>query len=156
MVNMNSEFLDVTPDCEIVSSRIMPYPPEVVFKAWTDPDILKIWWGPAGFTNTFHEYDLRPGGHWRFTMHGPEKGNYQNHCVFLKIEEPNLIAWNRLSNPIFRVVATFDRTTDGNTDMNFRMQFAGKEECDKIRKFAIDKNEENFDRLEMVLQAMSL
>jgi hypothetical protein len=84
-------------------------------------------------------------------MHGPDKGNYQNECVFLKIEKPHLIAWDRLSKPIFRVVATFDDTADGNAKLIFRMQFATKEECDKIRAFAGEKNEENFDRLEEIL-----
>lgn len=143
---------NISPDCEIVSSRIFNHPREAVFLAWTDAEKLKKWWGPAGFTNTFHEFDMRPGGKWRFTMHGPDKGNYENECVFLIIEKLNLIAWNRLSKPLFRVVATFDETTDGNTQLIFRMQFATKEECDKIKVFAGDKNEENFDRLEAVLQ----
>src|SRR5687767_1816106 len=103
---MTTEILEVTPECQIVSSRIVNAPIELVFQAWTDPHHLKNWWGPAGFTNTFNEFDLRPGGKWRFIMHGPEKGNYVNECVFIKIEKPVLIAWNRLSNPIFQVVAT--------------------------------------------------
>lgn len=148
---MESEFFNVSPGCEIVSSRVLNTPREVVFRAWTDPDLLSNWWGPAGFTNTFYEFDPRPGGKWRFTMHGPDKGNYQNECVFLKVETPGLIAWDRISKPLFRVVTTFDETADGNTKLIFRMQFASKEECDKIRKFAPDKNEENFDKLEVML-----
>jgi uncharacterized protein YndB with AHSA1/START domain len=148
---MQLDSFATAPECEIVSTRALNATPDSVFKAWTDPDILKKWWGPAGFTNTFHEYDLRPGGTWRFTMHGPDKGNYQNECVFLKIEKPHLIVWDRVSKPIFRVVATFEETADGNTSLTFRMQFATKEECDKIRKFAPDKNEENFDKLEVEL-----
>ncbi len=84
-------------------------------------------------------------------MHGPNKGNYQNECIFLKIEKPLVIAWDRLSKPVFRIVASFDETAEGNTRLLFRMQFAAKEECDKIRAFAPEKNEENFDRLEEVL-----
>lgn len=142
-------------DCEILSSRIFDYPPSQVFRAWTDPDILQKWWGPAGHTNTFHKFELTPGGRWTFTMHGPGgKGNYENDVVFLKIEEPSFIAWNRLSQPLFRVVTTFDEAPGGTTKLTFRMQFATKEECDKIRKFAPDKNEENFDKLEVELQKM--
>jgi uncharacterized protein YndB with AHSA1/START domain len=148
---MQTEFLNVPADCEILSSRVFNTSPEALFRAWTDPALLSQWWGPAGFTNTFYEFDPRPGGRWRFTMHGPEKGNYQNECVFLKIEKPHLIAWDRLSKPIFRVVAAFDETSDGNTKLVFRMQFATKEECDKVKPFAVEKNEENFDRLESVL-----
>ena len=87
-------------------------------------------------------------------MHGPEKGNYENECIFLKVEKPNLIIWDRISKPLFRVVATFDETPEVSTQLTFRMQFATKAECDKIRGFATGKNEENFDKLEDVLRSM--
>ena len=151
---MDHDHFVVSSECEILSSRLFRYPRTLMFRAWTEPELLARWWGPKGFTNTFHQFDLRPGGTWKFTMHGPEKGNYQNECVFFKIEEPTLIAWNRLSQPIFRVVATFE-AEDRNTLLTFRMQFDTKEECDKIRKFVPDKNEENFDKLEAVLRDIS-
>ena len=108
---MNSDFFLTTPDCEIVSSRIVNATSDHVFTAWTDPNHLKNWWGPAGFTNTFNEFDLRPGGKWSFIMHGPEKGNYRNECEFLKIDKPSLIAWKRISKPLFQVVAFPDIRT---------------------------------------------
>jgi len=145
---------NISPDCEIVSSRVFNKPCKSVFRAWTNPTLLAKWWGPAGFTNTFYEFDARPGGKWLFTMHGPEKGNYENECVFLEVDAPHLIAWDRISKPLFRVVTTFDETAEGHTLLTFRMQFASKEECDKIKKFAPDKNEENFDKLEVVLAEM--
>lgn len=46
----------------IVSTRTITEPINKVFRAWTDPEHLKNWWGPNGFTNTIHEFDLRPGG----------------------------------------------------------------------------------------------
>lgn len=151
---MNNELFDVMPECEIRSERVFKASPETVFRAWTEPELLAKWWGPAGFTNTFYEFDPRPGGKWRFTMHGPEKGNYQNEVTFLHVDKPHLIAWDRISQPLFRVVTTFDRTEEGDTHLVFRMQFATARECDKIRGFAPDKNEENFDKLELVLQSM--
>lgn len=153
---MQPEFNNISPDCEIVSSRVFKAPPETVFRAWEEPELLKEWWGPAGFTNTFHEFEHRPGGRWKFTMHGPGGvGNYQNECVFTDIEKPSLISWYRISQPLFRVVATFDATEEGDTMLVFRMQFDTKAECDKIRKFAPDKNEENFDKLEAVLEKIT-
>lgn len=68
---MPSDLFSTPPEREIVSSRIFTSPRELVFKAWSDPDHLKNWWGPAGFTNTFEAFDFRPGGRWRFVMHGP-------------------------------------------------------------------------------------
>lgn len=151
---MEPGFVNIPAECEIMSSRVFEHPRESVFRAWTDPNILRLWWGPAGFTNTFKEFDLRPGGRWAFTMHGPEKGNYENEVVFLKIDEPALIAWDRISKPLFRIVATFEELGTNNTKLIFRMQFDSKQECDKIRKFAPEKNEENFDRLEVELRKM--
>ena len=152
---MTNEILEVAPECQIVSSRVVNAPIELVFQAWTDPKHLKNWWGPAGFTNTFKEFDPRPGGKWRFTMHGPEKGNYVNECVFIKIEKPTLIAWNRLSDPLFQVVATFEELANGHTKIIFKMLFEDTRLCNTIKRFAPEKNEENFDKLENELRLMA-
>ncbi|MFH1497739.1 MAG: SRPBCC domain-containing protein, partial [Verrucomicrobiota bacterium] len=62
---------DIFPDDrQIVTTRTIVQPRALVFRAWTDPKQLAVWWGPDGFTNTFHEFDLRPGGDWKFVMHG--------------------------------------------------------------------------------------
>lgn len=152
---MKTETIQSTPDCEIVSSRIVNAPIEIVYTAWTDPNHLKNWWGPAGFTNTFNEFDLRPVGKWSFIMHGPDKGNYQNECEFIKIEKPTLIAWKRFSKPLFKVVATFEAISPDQTKIVYKMIFDSADECNKVKVFAVDKNEENFDRLENELIKMT-
>ena len=88
-------------------------------------------------------------------MHGPDKGNYPNECEFTRIEKPSLISWKRYSKPLFRVLATFDEVTAGSTKVVFRMIFDTEDECRKVKKFAVDKNEENFDRLESELEKMT-
>lgn len=152
---MTTEIIATTPDCEIVSSRIFNFKRERVFRAWSDPDHLKNWWGPNGFTNTFNEFDFRVGGQWSFVMHGPDKGNYPNACEFIKIEEPSLIAWKRHSKPLFQVVATFEEISKNQTKLIFKMLFENENECRKVKAFAVDKNEENFDRLEKELTKMT-
>lgn len=152
---MASEIIATTADCEIVSSRIVNASIDIVYIAWTDPNHLKNWWGPTGFTNTFHEFDLRPGGKWSFVMHGPDKGNYPNECEFIRIDKPSLIAWKRYSKPIFQVVATFEEVAGGKTKIVFKMLFDSVNECNKVKVFAVDKNEENFDRLENELTTMT-
>ena len=144
-----------TPDCAIVSSRTFAVPREIVYRAWTEPRHLKNWWGPAGFTNTFNEFDLRPGGRWSFIMHGPGKGNYPNECEFIAIDKPSLISWKRFSKPIFRVVVTFEEVPGNKTNIVFTQIFDSAGKCNKVRAFATDKNEENFDRLEMELRKMT-
>ncbi|MES2811034.1 MAG: SRPBCC family protein [Bacteroidota bacterium] len=141
-------------DREIFSSRILNTPIEVVYQAFANPLHLKNWWGPEGFTNTIHEFDLHPGGKWILTMHGPEKGNYENSSIFKIVEPHKLIAWERVSKPLFNMEVSFEKLSDLKTEIAFRMIFDTAEECEKIRKFAEPKNEENFDRLEEELKKM--
>jgi hypothetical protein len=74
-------------------------------------------------------------------------------CI-CKIDKPNLIAWDRLSKPIFQVVVTFEELAAGMTKIIFKMIFNSAEECNKVKSFAPGKNEENFDRLENELSKM--
>lgn len=140
-----------TPDCEIVHTRIVNASKELVFKAWTDPEYLKNWWGPKGFTNTFHRFDLVSGGEWSYTMHGPDGGDYLNEAVFVKIDAPNFLIWNHISNPPFQMVGLFDEMPDNKTKVTFKMVFTTPEECKQKKQFVLDKNEENLDRLETEL-----
>ncbi len=144
----------IQPAREIVSKRTVHFPQALVFTAWTDPDHLQNWWGPAGFTNTFTTFDLRAGGKWNFIMHGPEKGNYINECEFVQVVEPELIWWKRFSQPLFQVVVTLNAAGNDATEIVFRMIFDTVEESDKLRSFAPGKNEENFDKLEEELKLM--
>lgn len=138
-------------DNEIYSSRVVNAPLGVLYQAFANPLQLKKWWGPEGFTNTFHEFDLRPEGKWILTMHGPEKGNYENSSVF-KIVEPNkLIRWTRTSQPLFDMEVGFESISDSKSKISFCMIFNTADECAKIKSFAVPKNEENFDRLEREL-----
>ena len=155
-LQMATEIITTTPDSEIVSSRIVNFSIELVYRAWTEPDHLKKWWGPAGFTNTFNEFDFRVGGKWSFIMHGPDKGNYANECEFIKIESPSLVAWKRISKPLFQVLATFEEISSEKTKIVFKMLFNTTEECNKLKPFVVDKNEENFDKLEKELTIMNL
>ena len=151
---MTTEILNAMSDREIVSTRIFNFNRELVFRAWAEPEHLKSWWGPKGFTNTFKEFDFRVGGKWSFIMHGPEKGNYPNECEFIKIEKPSLIAWKRYSKPLFQVLVTFEEVEKGKTKLVFKQLFETVEECNKLKPFVVDKNEENFDKLEMELSKM--
>jgi len=152
---MATAIINTTPDCEIVSSRVFEVSRDQLFRAWSDPNHLKNWWGPKGFTNTFKEFDFRVGGQWRFIMHGPDKGNYANECEFIKIDVPSLIAWKRHSKPLFQVVATFEDIDFDKAKLVFKMLFDTAEECNKLKPFVVDKNEENFDKLEVELTKMA-
>lgn len=146
--------LTINSDREIFSSRVLNFPVEKVYRAFADQTHLKNWWGPEGFTNTIHEFDLQPGGKWILTMHGPEKGNYENSSVFKIIQPLHLITWTRISQPFFDMEIAFEKLDNSKTRISFRMIFKTAEECEKIKKFAGPKNEENFDRLELEIRSM--
>ena len=131
------------PDCEIFSSRMVNAPPATVYQAFANPSHLQEWWGPEGFTNPIHEFDLQPGGKWRLTMHGPEKGNYENESVFKTVEPNKLIAWTKISKPLVDMEVGFQKHSDTQTEISFRMIIETPEECNKLKGFAATKNEEN-------------
>lgn len=149
------EIVNPPANCEIVSSRNVSAPRQLVFKAWTDPKHLEMWWGPKGFTNTFHDFNLHPGGAWRFTMHGPGGEEYRNESVFIKIIEPSKLVWDHISGPKFQGVATFEELPEDHTRVTFRMIFRSVGECEKVKVYAVDANEQNFDRLEKELTVIT-
>lgn len=137
---------------EIVSARILKYPRQTVFRAWAEPHLLAQWWGPNGFTNTFHSFEFRNGGYWKFTMHSPAGTDYPNENRFITITIPEKIVFEHLE-PIhtFRATASFKEAAD-NTELIFSMLFASVTEFEKVKDFIAAANEENFDRLETVLK----
>ena len=143
----------MTADRRIVTTRVLEAPRERVFRAWTEPDHLSRWWGPKGFTNTFEAFDPRPGGEWRFVMHGPNGANYKNHSVFVEIVRPERIVLQHASPPRFQLTATFVEDA-GRTRVIFEQLFETAAECEKVKKFAVDANEQNLDRLEAELTRM--
>jgi uncharacterized protein YndB with AHSA1/START domain/2'-5' RNA ligase len=146
--------VDAAADREIVNTRIISAPRALVFRAWSEPDHLARWWGPKGFTNTFHAFDMRPGGTWKFTMHAPNGGNFENEIRFVEIVKLERIVLDHVSPPRFQVTATF-ADVGGKTRLEFRQRFATAAERDKIAKFAVEANEQNLDRLEAELARMA-
>ncbi|WP_246628108.1 SRPBCC family protein [Paenibacillus oenotherae] len=140
---------------EIINTRELDAPQELVFQAWTNPELLARWWGPEGFTNTFHEFDLRPGGSWRFIMHGPDGADYPNGIIFNEIVPSERIVLDHLPPHEFRVTATFE-ALEGRTRLTFRQRFKSTEEFESIKAFCAKANEQNIDRLEAVLAGLTV
>jgi uncharacterized protein YndB with AHSA1/START domain len=138
---------------EIVSSRVLDFPATLVFRAFVDPRHLAQWWGPAGFTNTFEEFDPRPGGVWRFVMRGPDGARHRNESIFEELVEPERIVFRHVSAPRFRMTITLAGQA-ARTAVTWQMLFPTAAECARIKQFAIEANEQNFDRLEACLATM--
>jgi uncharacterized protein YndB with AHSA1/START domain len=139
---------------EVITTRVFDARRELVVRAWTDPEQLVRWWGPNGFTNTFHQFDLRPGGTWRFTMHGSNGADYPNETVFEEIAGPERLRWKHISAPQFQVAVLFDELRGGRTKVTYRMLFEAADTCQKLRALIVPSNEELFDRLAAQLDGM--
>ena len=107
-------------DREIVLSRVINAPRELVFSAWTDPHHLPQWFGPAGFRVETKSMDIRVNGEWRFDMIAPDGKRYTNRMQFRRIERPQLIEIDHGADEdndpgVFRTTITFDEQSDGKT-----------------------------------------
>jgi uncharacterized protein YndB with AHSA1/START domain len=140
-------------DREVISTRIFDAPRDLVWQAWSEPQHLRHWWGPKSFRNTFETFEFKPGGLWRFTMHGPDGTNYPQEWAFIEIAPPSRIVLDHVSAPKFRVTATCE-DIDGKTKVTFRQLFEEASVCDSVKPRAIPGNEENFDKLAMQLSVM--
>ena len=117
-----------TADREIAMTRVFDAPRELVFAAWTDPHHVAQWWGPDGFTNTIDEMDVRPGGTWRFVMHGPDGTDYKNESIYDEVVKPERLVYNHISAPRFQMTATFEPAGGADdagekTRLTVRMRF---------------------------------
>ena len=77
----------------IIGSRVFDAPRDLVFAAFTDPKHLAAWSGPR-FSLTTHSFDFRPGGVWRFVMHGPDGRDYQNRVTYDEIVPPERLVYS--------------------------------------------------------------
>ncbi len=138
-------------DREIVLTRTLNAPRELVFDAWTDPKHIAQWWGPNGFTTTNHDMDVRPGGVWRFVMRGPDGVDYKNKIVYIEIAKPERLVYSHGDEdgdePPFHVTVTFAEQ-GGKTHLTIRILFASAAQRDKNAEFgAIELGNQTLARL---------
>lgn len=139
-------------DRELVLTRVFDAPRELVFDAWTDPRHTPQWWGPHGFTNTVHETDMRPGGVWRFTMHGPDGTDYPNRILYTEIAKPERLVYLHDSDQDddprrFHVTVTFE-DEGGKTRLTMRMLLPTAEQREEAVGFgAVELGYQTLDRL---------
>jgi len=136
----------------IVLSRMVEAPRAQVFELWTSAEHLANWWGPNGFTLTTHEADIRPGGVWRFTMHGPDGTDYPNVIQYERVDVPELITFVHGDDvgemPSFLGTITFDEF-QGMTILTMRTVFRSTDELQRqVEKIgAIEGGNQTLDRL---------
>jgi uncharacterized protein YndB with AHSA1/START domain len=128
----------------IVGVREFDAPREFVFEAWTNPTHLAQWWGPDGFTTTTSAFDMRPGGVWRFVMHGPDGRDYENRITFDEVVRPERLVYHHGGGddvePVqFRTTVTFE-DLGGRTRLTMRGVFPSAAERERvITEYGADK-----------------
>ena len=127
-----------TADREIVVSRIIDAPRELVCEVFTEVRHLSQWWGPNGFTTTTKSFEFRVGGEWIFVMHGPDGTDYSEWITWTEITEPARIALIHGEVPgdpnAFESVLTFELHGDA-TRIEMRTVFPTQE----MRDEAVEK-----------------
>ena len=131
---------------EVTATRILDAPRALVWRAFTDPDHLKHWWGPNGFTCTFHEFDLRPSGAWHFIMHGPDGKDYENEWVFVVVDWMERIVIDHTNFPRHRLTMRFEDVDAGRTKLTFQQVFELLDDYEKIKPVALPGLAQNLDR----------
>ena len=147
-----------TADREIVFTRVFDAPRALVFEAWTDPKHVVQWWGPNGFTTTIDAMDVRPGGVWRFVMHGPDGADYDNKNTFIEVVKPERLAFHHgdEGDPgYFRMTVTFAEE-QGKTKLTMRLLFASAAEREAVvtKYKAIEGGNQTLERLAGYLPRM--
>lgn len=116
-------------DRELMVSRLIEGPRDVVFEAFTEVQHLSRWWGPKGFTTTTRTFEFSEGGVWEFTMHGPDGSDYPNWIQWMEIRPPEVIVLRHGEGPDdpeqFSSTFFFEERTDG-TRVILRSEFKTK------------------------------
>ena len=121
-------------DRQIVTMQLVDAAPADVFEVFTTPEHLARWWGPDGFTTTTESMDLRPGGEWRFTMHGPDGTDFPNVIVYDEVRPGELLTYEHrgeaeFDDAVFRASVFFDGFM-GSTVVTMKAVFATAAERD--------------------------
>jgi uncharacterized protein YndB with AHSA1/START domain len=150
-------------DREVIFTRIFDAPRELVWTAWSDPKHIARWWGPNGFTTTTYSMDFKPGGVWRFVMHGPDGTDYENKIVYLEIVKPERLVFKHSGGEDDTESASHQTTVtfaaEGNkTKLTMRMLFASAEELKRVVETygAIEGGKQTLGRLAEYVEKTSL
>jgi uncharacterized protein YndB with AHSA1/START domain len=120
---------EATSDRELVLTRLIDAPPAKVFRAWTDPELLKQWFAPLPYTTPVAELDVRPGGANFIVMRGPDGKDLPNRGVYLEVVENERLvvtdaytkAWEPSEKPFMTLILTFENVA-GKTRYTARVR----------------------------------
>ena len=140
----------MTEDRTLRTSRTLPYSPKEIYGAFASPDLLALWWGPEGFSNTFEVFEFTVGGRWKFVMHGPDGNNYSNESIFAALVPDARIVIRHDCPPHFTLSVELTPVSDG-THLTWEQVFDNAQTAQAVKRRVGSANEQNIDRLTHVL-----
>jgi uncharacterized protein YndB with AHSA1/START domain len=116
-------------DRDLILERIIDAPPEKLFRAWTEPDLLKQWFTPPPFTVPHAEMDVRAGGSSLIVMRGPDGAEFPNPGIYLEVVKNEKLvftdaftsAWKPSAKPFMVGIITFEDLGGGQTKYTARV-----------------------------------
>ena len=142
------EAIDIRSDAR---RKVFAASPTEVFAALSDPARVARWWGPAGFTNTIHQFEFEAGGAWHLTMHGPDGTDHPNECRFMRILADQLIEIEHLGGHHFVLTLELLPVPQG-TELRWRQTFDTQSHFEPLAEFVAAANEQNLERLAAEVQ----
>jgi uncharacterized protein YndB with AHSA1/START domain len=157
------EFMESpTADRDMVITRVLDAPRELVWEAMTNPKHVVNWWGPRGFTAKIEKMDFHVGGVWKQTLQGPDGTNYHNEYVFKEIVKPERIVLSHGGKRedgegvSFVATWTFETVAPDKTKVTIHNVFPSAAERNRVvREFnAIEGGKQTLERLGEYLAKM--
>ena len=146
-------------DDQILIVREFDAPRELVFRAWTEPDLVRRWWHAGRGEMTVCEIDLRPGGSWRYVMVTPDGTEVAFHGEYREVVPGERIVQTEIYDP-FPDAAAVDRLAfedlDGRTRVTMLVQHSLKEHRDAHVESGMEEGlQDALDLLEGVAQSLA-
>lgn len=142
---------------EIRMSRDFNAPRELIFRAYTDPDLIPRWWGPARLTTVVEKMEPRAGGSWRFIQHDPEGNTFAFRGVYHEVSPERIIStfeFEGMPGHVLLSTLTLEEH-DGKTRVTDSSVFQSVEDRDGMLQTDMEEGaREGWDRFEEVLQTL--
>lgn len=141
-------------DNQLVYTRLLNAPIELVWEVWTNPDHIKNWWGPDGFTISTRSMQVSPGNQWDFVMHG-HGHDYENRVEYVEVNKPCLLVYKHEDDTgeiSFTVRVSFEELDD-KTFLTMRTIFKSRELLERLKREvgAVEGGNQTLNKLEQYL-----
>ena len=159
MTAQNASSLTILSDLEIAMIRVFDAPRDLIFKAYTTPEMVSQWWGQRGSTTIVDKLDLRPGGAWRYIQRDADGNEYAFNGEYREVTPPerlvNTFEFEPMPGHVIVDTATFE-DVDGKTKVTVTSLFASVEDRDGMLSSGMEAGaNESWDRLAELLEANS-